>query len=138
MTDAILDTKRASERRLSSITPSVSTAYEAVQFTVPSDSMYQRVQFLINLPDDPVFGVGFHRERMQMQVFIADTKGHGTATAISRATLIRDTFTKGTTMIEGSTKIHVLETPQIGSSFITNDRVVVPVFINLVSEVYTD
>jgi len=133
----ILNIKKAAERRLSLITPSVPTGYEAVEFTPPVDLMYQRCQFRIDTPDDPSLPVGFHREQVQMQVFICDIKGHGTGTAIARGELIRDTFKRGTSMIEGNTRIRILTTPQIGSAFISNDRVIVPVMIQLSCDVDT-
>ena len=132
---AIIDTKRAAERLLLSLTPSIPTALESVDFEPPVNAMYQRVQFMLNPPDDPVFTAGYHRENIQMQVFVADTKGHGTVQVNTRAELIRSAFYKGRTFIEGSTRIHILRTPQMQSAFAVQDRIVVPVLINLVAEV---
>lgn len=132
---AIIDTKRAMERVLLAITPSIPTAFESVDFEPPVSTMYQRCQFMINPPDDPVFTAGYHRENIQMQVFVTDTKGHGTTAANTRAELIRSTFYKGRTWIEGSTRIHILRTPQMQSAFAVQDRIVIPVLINLVAEV---
>jgi len=133
----ILNIKKAAERRLSQITPSVPIGYEAVVFDPPVDAMYQRCQFRIDTPSDPSLPVGFHREEVQLQVFVCDIKGHGTATAIARGELIRDTFKRGTSMIEGNARIRILGTPQIGSAFISNDRVIVPVMIQLTCDVDT-
>lgn len=134
---AILDAKRCTERRLLTLTPSVATGFEAVEFTAPNAVMYQRCQYVVFDPEDPTFPAGYHRERMQMQVFVADIKGKGTTAAITRAGLIRDLFYKGLTLTESNTKIHILNTPQIASAVITNDRVVVPVLIMLTVEVYS-
>ena len=132
----ILNIKRAAETLLLSIPPAIPTGFESVDFEPPTGLMYQRCQFRIDPPTDPVFPAGFHRENVQFQVFIADIKGNGTADAISRAGLIRDTFYKGLTLDEGGTKIHILETPQIGSTFVAQDRILIPVFIQLTAEVY--
>ena len=132
----ILNTKKAAERLLLSITPAVATGFEGVDFNPPVDAMYQRCQFRIDSPTDPVFPAGYHRENTEMQVFIAGIKGNGTADILARAELIRSVFKKGLTLTEGATKIHILRTAQIGSVFITQDRVVVPVLIPLISEVY--
>ena len=134
---AIIDTKRAAERLLLSITPSIPTAFEGVDFDPPS-TIYQRCQFMIEFPDDPVFTAGYHRENIQMQVFVTDTKGHGTTVAQARAELIRDTFHKGLTLTEGSTRIYILRTAQMQSAFVVQDRIVVPVLVPLVAEVYTN
>lgn len=132
----ILNTKRAAERLLLSITPSIPTSLEGVDFTPPSGQMYQRCQFRIDPPTDPVFTAGFHRENIQMQVFIAGLKGEGTGDILTRAELTRKTFFKGRTLIEDTTKIHILETAQIGSILPLGDRLVVPVLIQLTAEVY--
>lgn len=133
----ILNTKRAAERLLLSITPSIPTSLEGVDFTPPSGQMYQRCQFRIDPPTDPVFTAGFHRENIQMQVFIAGLKGEGTGDILARAELTRKTFFKGRTLIEDTTKIHILETAQIGSILPLGDRLVVPVLIQLTAEVYS-
>jgi len=132
----ILNIKKAAEKLLLSITPAVATGFEGVDFDPPVDAMYQRCQFRIDPPTDPVFPAGFHRENVQFQVFIAGLKGVGTADVLLRAELIRKTFYKGLTLTEGGTKIHILETAQIGSVFPTQDRVLVPVLIQLTAEVY--
>jgi hypothetical protein len=132
----ILNTKKATERLLLSITPSVPTGFEGVDFDPPVNALYQRCQFRIDPPTDPVFPAGYHRENMQMQVFIAGIKGQGTGEVIARAELLRQTFYKGLTLIEGTTRIHILETAQIGSVFTAQDRVVLPVLISLIAEVY--
>ena len=131
----ISDIKKAAERYLATITPAVSTAYEAVKFEPPSNAMYQRVQFQIQQPDDPVFTAGYHREIVQLQVFVVDVIGSGTASALSRAELIRAKFKKGTTLEENGVRIHVLTTPFIGGSVIASDRLVVPVLVDLTAEV---
>lgn len=131
----ILNTKKAAERRLAAMTPNLPTAYESHNFDPPT-GMYQRTQFVIRRPEDPVLGTGYHRERIQFQVFVVDKTGEGTGDAIQRAELIRQQFAKGTVMIENGTRIHVLSTPQIAGSTVVNSRVVVPVLIDLVAEVY--
>lgn len=131
----ILDIEKAALRQLSTVTPNISTAYEGVKFNPPSDSIYQRVQFVIKSPEDPVFTAGYHRELVQMQVFIADIVGKGTNAALTQAELIRDKFKKGTTLVEGSIRVHVLSTPQISGSIIASDRLVIPVLVNLTAEI---
>lgn len=133
----ILNIKKALERKLSQVTGSVPTAIEGVEFTPPTNAMYQRTQFVFNIPRDPSFPTGYHREEVQFQIFVCDIKGKGTATAITRAELLRSTFHKGWSTTEGNVLIRSLSTPQIGSVFITNDRVVVPVLIDLTCEVNT-
>lgn len=133
---AIIEIKRAAERKLNALTPAVTTAWEGVSFNPPTD-LYQRVQFTIQSPDDPVLGTGFHRERVTMQVFVVGAANKGTSEVINRAELIRNHFAKGLVLQEGNVKIHVLRTPQIAGNTIVSERVICPVLIELVAEVYS-
>jgi hypothetical protein len=133
---AIIEIKRAAERKLQALTPSIPTAWESVSFE-PSVGLYQRVQFTIQTPDDPVLGTGFHRERLQMQVFVIGASNKGTSEVITRAELIREHFKKGLVLQEGNIKIHVLRTPQVAGTTIASERIVCPVIIQLVAEVYS-
>jgi len=133
---AIIEIKRAAERKLNALTPSVPTAWESVSFEPPV-GLYQRVQFTIQSPDDPVLGTGFHRERISMQVFVVGAANKGTSEVITRAELIRTHFAKGLVLQEGNIKIHVLRTPQVAGTTVASERVVCPVIIELVAEVYS-
>ena len=135
--DVILKIKRACEEQLNSITPSVQIAYEGVNFVPPESELYEACQFYLKNPDDPTFGLGYYRERFQFQVFVADIKGKGTSNALSRAELIRQHFGKGTTLVQDDIKVLVLETPKIAGTTETNDRIVVPVLIDAIAEVYS-
>lgn len=132
----IINIKRACEKHLASLSPSLDTAYEGVSFNPPSDAMYQRCQFIILSPDDPVFGTGYHRERVQFQVFIVDPLGNGTTGALKRSELVRKHFAKGTTLIEDTTRMHILTTPQIAGTSISQGKIIVPVLIEITAEVY--
>lgn len=131
---AIKQTKRAVERHLSLLSPSLPTAYEASKFNPPS-TMYQVIRYSINPPDDPVLGTGYYRERIQMQVFVVGPINEGTGDVLDRAELIRNQFKKGTFLTEDGVDIHILSTPQISGTAITENRVVCPILIDLVSEV---
>jgi hypothetical protein len=133
---AIIQIKRAAERKLIELSPSFPTAWESVTFN-PPDGLYQRVQFTIQAPDDPVLGTGFHRERMQMQVFVVGNANKGTSEVLERIELVRNHFAKGLVLDEDGIKIHVLSTPQITGSSIASERVICAVIIKLVAEVYS-
>ena len=133
---AIIEIKKAAERHLNSLTPQVPIAWEGVSFTPPA-GLHERVQFTIQPPEDPVLGTGFHRERLTMQVFCLGATNKGTAEVLTRAELIRNHFKKGTVLVEGNIKIHILTTPQIAGTSIVTDKVICPVLIELVAEVYS-
>lgn len=135
---AIVEIKRAAERHLNTLTPSTPTGWEGVSFNPPTDQLYQRVQFLVQNPDDPVLGTGFYRERVTMQVFVVGMINKGTSEVLSRAELIRDKFKKGLVLVENDIRIHVLRTPQVSGTAIASDRIICPVIIELVAEVYSD
>lgn len=131
---SILEIKRAAERHLASMPSQWSTAYEGVSFN-PPDGNYLKVQFLLLSPDDPTLNVGYHRERVQFQIFVVTKSGGGTGEAITKAEQIREKFAKGTFLSEGSVRIHVLSTPRVSSAVQLNERLVVPILIDLVCEV---
>mgnify|MGYP006345377173 CR=1 FL=1 len=132
---AIIEAETAVRRHLQTLSPVIPTAYEGISFIAPA-GMYQRLQFVINSPTDPVFGRGYHRENIQVQIFVADKLDVGTNAAITRAQDLRDLFHKGLTLNEGGFRMHVLRTPQIAGASVGSDRVIVPVLIPLTVEIY--
>ena len=118
------------------LVPSLPTAFEGLSFDPPT-TMYQRCQFLIQSPDDPVLGTGYYRERIQFQVFIVGEANKGTAEAIQRAEIVRERFKKGTTLLEGGFRIHILSTPKVGSVSPVGTRTITPVLIDVVTEIYS-
>ena len=132
---SIIKAEKAVRRHLLTLSPQLPTAYEAIPFTAPT-GMYQRLQFVVNPPTDPTFGNYYHRENIQVQIFVADKLDVGTNAAITRAQSLRNLFHKGLTLNEGGFRMHVLRTPQIAGVAIASDRVIVPVLISLTVEVY--
>jgi Bacteriophage related domain of unknown function len=130
---AIEDTRRMAERLVNTLGHPI--AFESRSFT-PTSEIYLRLQFLVRPPEDPVIGDKYYRERITFQVFVADQLGVGTGGAMAVAETIRALFFKGATFQEGSTRIYVLGTPQMSSSVVTADRLVIPVLIDLVAEVF--
>ena len=134
---SIIKAEKAVRRHLLTLSPQLPTALEAIPFTAPT-GMYQRLQFVVNPPTDPVFGAGYHRENIQVQIFVADKLDVGTAGAIARAQEIRNWFYKGLTLTESGVRMHVLRTPQIAGATVAGDRVIVPVLIPLTVEIYAN
>lgn len=132
----ILDTKRAVERVLASTFSTTKIAYEGVSFKPPSDELYLSVSFRVNTPSDPVLGKEYYRENISCNILVIDVPNKGTANAYAKAELVRAALDKGITLQEGSTRIHVLSTPQIAGSSVNTARIVVPVIVSLTAEVY--
>ena len=87
--------------------------------------MYQRLQFVISRPTDPVLGTGY-RENIEVQIFVVDKLDVGTTNAETRAELIRDWFHKGLTLTEGTFRMHVLRT-HVSSAAVAADKIIVPI-----------
>ena len=80
---AVAEITQAAEQRLLAITPSIPTAFEGVHFEPPA-GIYQRCQFVVSPPEDPVLGLGYYRERIEFQVFISAPAGFGAGEALER------------------------------------------------------
>lgn len=134
MTSPISSAKKAIERKLKTLNPSLPTAYENVKF-IPPTSTYLKLQYVTTKPDDPVFNNFYYREYLETQIFICDELNIGASKATLIAESIRSLFDKGTHLVEDGYSIHVLKTPQIAGSATTLDRFVIPVLISFVIEV---
>jgi hypothetical protein len=131
---SVLKTQTALIKHLKTMLPAIPTAYESVSFTAPS-GLYQRVQFRVSPPDDPVFGTGYYRERVELQIFVYGESNRGTGEVLAHAELIRQHFKKSTTLVEQGLYVHVLETPRIAGTQVIGSRVVCPVLIPTITEV---
>lgn len=128
--------KKAARLHLAALSPQLPTAYEGFPFEVPSSGLYQRTQFVVQPPDDPVIGDKYYRERLEFQIFVVGPAGVGTTEVDTRAELLRTHFYKGFTMVVDNMRIYVLRTPQISGTSVVQDKVIIPVLIDLVGEVY--
>jgi hypothetical protein len=131
---AILDAKRAVERRLIQAFPTTAISLENVEFN-PTDNLYLRTAFRVNNPTDDSIGNDCYRENITFTVFVCDKLNKGTGNAINVAEQVRSTFYKRLTLQENTTRVHVLQVPQVGTAVKTVDRLVVPVVISLTVEV---
>lgn len=131
----LLNIKKAFEKKLALLVPSIATAYEGVSFT-PNTAAYQRTVLVPNQPLNPTMGSDHYREAGSFQVFLNYPANKGSGEAIARASQIRSLFKRGTTLIESGTEVKILTTPQISGSSIVSDRIVVPVIIRYIADVF--
>lgn len=131
---AITNVKKACERRI--LTLGYPCAFEGVSFEPVTDQLYLRVNFRVNPPDDPVIGDAYYRERITLQVFVVDKNNTGTGNILSVAETVRALFNKGLTLNESGTRIYILNTAQISGVASTGDRLIVPVLIDVIAEVF--
>ena len=128
-------TKKLIENNLKLLTPILPIAWENQRFTPPADgSTYLRCNLQIGKPDDRIFGGGYYRENATFNVYVMDRLNIGTGNALDIAENIRTLFKKTSTFEEGSTRVQILLTPRIAGSIVTNDRLVIPLSIELVIE----
>lgn len=127
--------KKLVENRLKTITPLLPIAWENLSFTPPSDgSKYLRCSLVIRKPDDTCIGSSYYRQPAIFNIFVMDKLNIGTGAALDTAEIIQQLFSKKTVLEEGTTRVHILETPHIAGTAITTDRLVVPVSIQLTIE----
>ena len=131
----LLNIKKAFEKKLATLSPAIATAYEGVSFT-PSTAPYQRVMLVPSQPLNPTIGTEHYREVGSFQVFLNYPANKGSGEAIARASQIRTLFKRGTTLIEDTTEVKILTTPQISGNSIVQDRIVVPVIISYIADVF--
>lgn len=131
----ILNIKKAFEKRLATLSPAIATAYEGVSFT-PTTAPYQRVMLVPSQPLNPTMGTEHYREVGSFQVFLNYPANKGSGEAIARASQIRTLFKRGTTLIEDSTEVKILTTPKISGNSIVQDRIVFPVIISYIADVF--
>ena len=129
--------KKAFEKKLAALQPTIQTSYEGVTFNPTSGVPYQRTQLVPRRTDNPSVGDDHYRDNGEFQIFLAYPTNKGTGEILTRAELVRDFFKRGTTLIEGDTTVLITKTPQIAGTSILGDRLVVPVIITYISDVNT-
>jgi hypothetical protein len=132
---SIVIIKKALEKKLAEIQPSIDTAYEAVSFKPVVDSPYQRVQLVPRTPENPTIGDSYYREVGELQIFLAYPSNKGTAEVLARANLVQQHFARGTAITEDGLVVIITRTPHITGNSISGDRVIVPVIIRYSVEI---
>lgn len=129
--------RKALEKRLSTVTPAMSTAFENISFTPVTGVPWQRINLLPNTPQDGQIGSGLYFERGIFQVMLCYPMGLGPSAAESRAQLVKDTFKRGTSMIEGGVTVIVMNAPSVAGAMIEGDSYCIPVSIRYQAQVQT-
>lgn len=127
--------RKALEKHLSAMSPSLSTAFENVPFTPVTGVAYQRVNLLPNAPDNSAQGSGMYFDRGIFQVTLCYPQGTGPAAAEARAQMLRDWFRRATTMVEGDVSVIVTTTPRISRGEPEGDRFCIPVSVSYQAQI---
>ena len=114
---------------LESITPSIDTAKENVEYTPILDIPFQRVLLNPSKVQNPTFGDNYYRESGEFIVFLNYPLYIGTGDIEDRAELIQNKFYRGLTIQQGSVEIQIQETPSILIAGRFEDRYILPIKI---------
>ena len=131
--------RTAIEIALYAMTPTLLTAWENQEFTPPAaGTAWQEVRFMLNEPDNSAMGPSYYQERGVMQVALHYPPGAGPHAAGARAELLRTTFARGATFINGGVTTLIEKTPRIGQGVLDSVRRewVVPVFIRFKADIF--
>lgn len=131
----LLNIRRAFEKSLTTLSPEIDSAYENKKYEPIMGKPYQRLQLAPNPVQNPTLGDSYYREVGEFQVFLCYPSHSGTLDVLTKAHLIRDTYFRGFTLVEGDTEIIVSKTPRIDGAIITSDRYIVPVIIEYFASV---
>lgn len=107
--------RAALETRLSLITPALATAYENTGFKPVAGIPFQRATLMPAQPDNPEFGQGYQEQGI-FHVLLCYPLGKGTADAAARASLVRDNFKRGVSLVKDGVTTIIERTPEIGVS----------------------
>lgn len=131
----ITNIRSALETALNSMNPALATAWENAPFTPISGTPYQAVNLLFAKPDNPTFGGNMYREQGIFQITLFYPLQAGPANAAARAELLRTTFARGLSFINGGITTIIKETPEISPGSVDGDRWMVPVKIRFFANI---
>lgn len=127
--------RAALESALNGMSPSLSTAWENVNFTPTPGTAYQKANLLFAEPNNPEMGNNLKQELGIFQVTLMYPQNQGTALANARAELIRTTFHRAASFTSGGVTVTVEQTPQVAPGFSDGDRWAVPVKIRFFANI---
>lgn len=127
----------ALESALAAMVNPIDTAWENDTYVPVSGTPYQQVTLMLGQPEDPVVGVGFHREAGVLMIALrypgpTAAGGSGPKNAQARADLIQSAFRKGTSL----NGVTIDKTPWVGKGYNDVDRFVVPVQVHFFANIF--
>ena len=124
---SLIKIRAALEGALNSMTPTLSTAWENVQFTPVDGTPYQQVTISPTRPDDQEIASKNYQQGGIFQINLRYPLLNGPANAMNRAELIRDKFKKGSSFTNGGVTVLCTRTPEIGTAAQVDGRYFLPV-----------
>jgi hypothetical protein len=121
--------RKALEKHLATMSPSLSTANENVNFIPVTGTPYQRINLLPATPDNPTIGGNHYLELGIFQITLCYPMNAGANAAQARAELIKAHFPRVLSLTESTLTLTITRTPAIATAFIDGDRYCIPVSI---------
>lgn len=112
------------------------TAWENISFPTNNPFPWERVNLIFAKPENPSYGGIMWRELGFMQVTLNYPISRGSASAMSRADLIRSTFPRGASFSNGGVVVNIMETAEIRNATIVDENYVVPVRIPFKADIF--
>lgn len=125
---SITHIRTALETALNGMSPALATAWQNIPYAPIISTPYQRVNLLTAEPDNRVFGASY-TEAGYMQVDLCYPQSVGAGAVEQRIELIRTTFKRGTTFLNGGITVTISTTPELAPAYLDGDRFVRPVRI---------
>lgn len=135
---SFINVKKAIEKKLALLVGVLPTARENMTYTPISGTAYQRINFLKASDSNLVQGRKITRISgiAQVTLFYPSPSISGTTLADTMAEDIKAHFKPIQTLIEGSTKVFITDSPNIATGFTDGDRWVIPVSIQWFADIY--
>jgi hypothetical protein len=131
---SIINIRAALETALNNITPAIQTAWENVPFTPTLGTPFQRCYLLMAEPDNSEFGVNYY-EIGYMQVDLYYPLNNGSIDAMTRAELIKTTFTRGNSFNNSGIYVIIERTPEISPSYNDGEYYIIPVKVRFFAHI---
>ena len=125
---SISNIRAALETALNAMTPPLATAWQNIPYTPIVGTPYQRVSLLTAEPNNQEFGASY-TEAGYMQVDLCYPQTVGAGGVEQRVELIRTTFKRGKTFLNGGITTTISTTPELAPAYLDGDRFVRPVKI---------
>ena len=125
---SVIAIRAALETALNAMSPALATAWENASFTPVNGTPYQEVHILFARPGNYEFG-SRHQEQGYVQVKLMYPQAVGTAVVGARAEMLRTTFKRGNTFLNGGVTTMVTGTPEVSAGRTEGDRFAVAVKI---------
>lgn len=123
---SLLKIRSALETALSSMSPSIATAWENAKFTPVTGTPYQQVFLDADQPINPEMGAGYQQSGI-MNISLRYPLQAGISDAQSRAELIQLLFYRGASFVSGAVVVNIIKTAHIGKGVVVEDRWLLPV-----------